>query len=133
VPEAEQTDRRGEERERGRVTSFDAGAVFDGIGLPLLQLSAPIYLHLDARPKLRDLGSSSGSSAFAVESFGGGGGVASSSGLQLPGTESLLSSGGASNFVAPAAVPEPATLLLVTPAALLVARRVRAARRASRP
>ena len=100
-------------------SSLAAGeALFDGMGLPLLRLSAPIYLQLGARPKLRANGS-----GIAEELPMGN--VSSSSGVNL--TDGLVIPGPFGDALThPAGAPEPGAVLLVLPAIALLHRRLRA-------
>ena len=110
-------DRRKREQEAAAV-AFDAAGLFDGVGLPLLRVSAPIYLQLD-------LSSQSGDAyggADLASAGGGGGGLGNMS-------NPFGSSGGLSAASAQvASVPEPATLFMLAPGVALVARRVIAKR-----
>ena len=101
-------------------SSLAAGAaLFDGMGLPLLRLSAPIYLQLGARPKLRANGSG------IAEEFPDMGNVTSSSGVNL--TDGLVIPGPFGDALThPAGAPEPGAVLLVLPAIALLHRRLRA-------
>jgi hypothetical protein len=100
--------------------AFDAATLFDPIGVPLLRISGPEYLHLGPRPKLRfrndgttsDLGGAAG----GIGTVGGGGGFGIAPPLPwVPGDE----------------IPEPALLSLFVPAMWLALRR-RAQRRVTR-
>jgi hypothetical protein len=100
-------------------TSPSAGdTLFDGIGLPLLRLSAPIYMQLGMRPKLRSQG------AGITEEFDMGN-VSTSPALNL--TSGLVIPGPFGAALAnPAAVPEPTALWLLVPAVAVLQRRIRA-------
>jgi hypothetical protein len=110
--------------------------LFDAIGLPLLRLSAPIYLHLADRPKIRGAGVSSG--------FDGGGGGGGESGGGAPEVFAVAPAPDIGNmsaqvgvhltsglvvplpfaaFPGAAQVPEPSTLWLLAPAFLFALRR----------
>ena len=110
-------------------TSFTTAGLFDAVGLPLLRTSAPLYLHLQERPKLRNLGQGGYGGGGGDGGAGGGGGVG---GIAFdPGAPSIgnvgfeYGQGTASPlpFGAPNVVPEPALLLLMTPALVLALRR----------
>jgi hypothetical protein len=95
------------------ATSFTAGSLFDPIGIPLLRSSGPYYLELGQHGKLRGGG-------------GEGGGAYSTGGALPVGNLAPELSFGAADplpFTPTVAMPEPATLLLLAPAALLAWRR----------
>jgi hypothetical protein len=96
-------------------------ALFDAVGLPLLRMSAPIYLQLGARGKLRGSGLTDSNAAAVSEIFsdsGGGGSTSSTSDIAVSVPSSIVFNNG------PRAVPEPATLLLVVPALAFGVRRI---------
>ena len=105
-------------------SSLAAGeALFDGMGLPLLRLSAPIYMQLGSRPKLRARGS--GIAEEIPDTGSDMGNVISSSGLNL--TDGLVIPGPFGDALThPTAAPEPGAVLLVLPAIALLHRRLRA-------
>lgn len=99
-------------------------ALFDAVGLPLLRMSAPIYLQLGDRSKLRAQGSGGGSDAVSAsvsEIFASAGGapIVGSTGPINVLPPSII------NSPIPAAIPEPGLLLLLAPAFVLGARRLR--------
>jgi hypothetical protein len=100
----------------------DGVSIFDSLGMPLLRLSAPLYLQLGPHGKLRSLGGDAG------DGGGGGGGDSGSGGsgdignvsVQPPGTGDPGTGGGG---VPSVQIPEPATLGLLAPALFLALRR----------
>ena len=86
----------------GEISAFDTSVLFDAMGLPLLRLSAPIYLKL-------------GAASAAVETPQGGGSDLGNVGWTPPPIPIPP---------APGAVPEPATLLLCLPGAFFALRRL---------
>jgi hypothetical protein len=115
---------RADRQERETAVAFDAGSLFDVVGMPFLRLAAPIYLQMNVATGAQ---SSSGDPSGAIESFSSGGGGTSLGNLAFqPATDTVSTgAGGLGTFV----VPEPATMFLFAPAALLLARRVAASRR----
>ena len=100
-----------------------SAALFDAGGLPLLRMSAPIYLQLGTRGKLRGSGLTDNNAAAVSEIFssadtgsGGGGGGGGAIASVVPPPTIIHNTG-------PAAIPEPATLLLAVPAVLFGVRR----------
>jgi hypothetical protein len=103
---------------RADVSAFSAASVFDGAGLPLLRLSAPIYMQLTRATG----GSQDGGGIqeyFAAPD--GSGAVSFQPGLNL--TAGLVF--GPPPGVQPAQIPEPAVLWLLAPSLLLLRRRLR--------
>jgi hypothetical protein len=92
---------------------FDASTLFDPVGVPLLRISGPQYLHLGPRNKLRfrnDSGSDLGGAAGGIGQVGGGGDSTFGITPPLP-------------WVPGEEIPEPALLTLFVPALWLVMRR----------
>jgi hypothetical protein len=114
-------DGRESEQTQSSADAFSAGALFDGIGMPLLRLSAPIYLELPPHAKLRALGGEGGEAG----GDGGGGDSGSSGGDPGIGNVGIQVSTGPSGLgptiLTP--IPEPATLALLAPAVFLAVRR----------
>lgn len=96
--------------------------LFDSSGLPMLQVSAPTYLHLGERRKLRSqtpgFGDDPGGNAG-----GGGGGNGARVGDGGGGDGGGGDGGGGGGNKPPRSVPEPATLLMLMPAAALAIRK----------
>jgi hypothetical protein len=113
------------ERQQGDQASVNFSALFDAIG-PLIRVSAPIYLSLNA-PKSSDFGGDSGD-AFS----GGGAADLGNVSFQIAVGDSPASSNVLPLVDAPAALPEPATLALMGPALFFVARRTLRSRRSRR-
>ena len=120
-----------DDEERRRVSaSFDAGSLFDVIGTPLLRVSAPVYMRLAvSSPSVDSVAEVSAggdlpsfSSAPSVgEAVGD---AVAAVGNVLPDVTNLIDIA-----AAPAAVPEPASLLLLVPAVFLIRRRFVASQR----
>ena len=87
----------------GELTAFDTSVLFDAMGLPLLRLSAPIYLKLGVA-----------SPAVEAPQEGGGGGLGNVGWTPPP----------IPMPPPPGAVPEPAALLLCLPGAFFALRRL---------
>lgn len=103
----------GDERQQTGQT-FSATSLFDAAGLPVLSVSAPTYLQLGERSKLR-ASSGTGSSGASTASFGNVGFVVGSDPSNLPAYVPSVAQ----------AIPEPSLLLLLLPAAAFAAGRVR--------
>lgn len=99
-----------------------ASSLFDGVGLPLLRLSAPLYIQLGERGKVRSLGQG--------ESLGSGAGnsVGSSIGNVVP----AFNPGTAAPLPGISQVPEAASLFLMAPALMFAVRRLARSTRGSR-
>jgi hypothetical protein len=112
--EATTTERR-EPDPRSDASAFSAAALFDGAGLPLLRLSAPIYMQLTAPVA----SSQDGPGGGGIQEF-----FAAPEGF-LPGLNLTagLVFGVDPTSVQPAAIPEPAILWLLAPSLLLLRRR----------
>lgn len=100
-------------------SAIAASTLFDGVGLPLLRLSAPIYLSLGEHPKLRARGSEGIEEDFGMGNVSVSPGISLTTGLVIPGPF-----GDALGH--PLAVPEPSSLWLLLPAIAVVHRRIRA-------
>jgi hypothetical protein len=109
------------------ATSFSAGALFDPVGTPLLRTSGPIYLELGARGKLRGGGGDGGAGAGGDAGYAGAA-VAPGIGNVNP-LVPLGSGGDPLGGVGAVQVPEPASLLLLAPAAAIALRRRSRARK----
>jgi hypothetical protein len=111
-------------RERETAVAFDAGSLFDVVGMPLLRLAAPIYLPMT----VGSAQTTSGDTPSVVQSLSSDSGGASFGNVGFqPATDLAVAVASASAW--PTSVPEPSILLLAAPAALLVGRRVAASRR----
>lgn len=106
---------------------FTAGSLFDHAGTPLLRTYGPYYVQPGARNKLRFV---DGGTAGDSGSGGSGSGSTGTPGTGGPGVGNLNPElpieGGADplpGFGGGNAIPEPATLLLLVPAAALALRR----------
>ena len=110
-------------------TAFSAGSLFDPVGTPLLRTYGPYYVQPGARNKLRytdpgfagDYGSGyAGTGGPGAGGLGPGGGPIGNLNPELP-----IGTGGGDPLagVGPVAIPEPATLLLLAPAAAIALRR----------
>lgn len=108
------------------ASGFTAGSLFDHVGTPLLRTYGPYYVHPGARNKLRFVeggvagDSGSGGSSGSPGAPGTGGPGVGNLNPELPiegGADPLPGFGGGN------AIPEPATLLLLVPAAALALRR----------
>jgi hypothetical protein len=119
------------------ATSFSFGSLFDPAGTPLLQSSAPLYLQLADRNKLRDFGGGGGGGISYDLGAPGGGACCS---IAAPGVAGAVGDNPLVGNLAPeftvgsdvpalpaglrpVSIPEPATLLLLAPAALIALRR----------
>lgn len=115
--ESESSDEESESESTNR--GFSAGSLFNPVGLPLLRVSGPQYLHLGLRPKLRFQGvnGDSGASEGGASSGGGAGlGSVIDTGVGFGDADDLP-------WDVPGQVPEPALLSLMVPAFWLAIRR----------
>ena len=106
--------------------SFDAGSLFDVIGTPLLRVSAPVYMRLAvSSPSVDSVAEvSAGGDLPSFSSGPSVGEAVAAVGNVLPDVTNLIDIA-----AAPAAVPEPASLLLLVPAVFLIRRRFVASQR----
>jgi hypothetical protein len=114
------TESQEDDERRRQAAALSAANIFDGIGLPLLRISAPIYVQLGERPKLRDQGgSASGDGGGFAPDMGNVGvevGLNLTDGLVLPGPLADLP-------LQVNQVPEPTAVWLLAPALLFALRR----------
>ena len=118
-PAAAQSDRQPPTEERSEKLrqldqSDDFLSLFDDAGLPMLNVSAPTYLHLPNRQKLRAGNNNPGNND------GGGGGNDPGGPGDDPGDDNAPPPIDPPD---PKQVPEPATMLMLVPAAVLAVRR----------
>jgi hypothetical protein len=126
-------DRPQSAQEQASQTSFDASSLFDGLGLPFLRISAPMYLQLGPHSKLREMGAGGGAGGGdsgdsggtgIQEVFPGAGGSIGNVGVNL--SDGIVTGGSGGQTTAQ--IPEPAMLFLLAPAiAVAVRRRMRGA------
>jgi hypothetical protein len=110
------------------ATSFTTSGLFDAVGLPLLQASAPLYLHLSDRPKLRNIGQGGGGGGGADAGSAGASGILFDPGAAGIGNVGFEYGQGTADplpFTPPSLIPEPALLLLMAPALAFAVRRAR--------
>lgn len=114
-----------DESEQGvpSIAALNAVALFDFAGLPLLRMSAPIYVNPGVHGKLRGGLMDDGAAAVGEILDSGGSPAMGSVGVSPDIT---------GDFGGPAAIPEPALLLLAAPALALGARRLARARASQR-
>lgn len=117
------------------LAAFDASTLFDSSGLPLLRLSAPTYLQLDGRPKLKDLNPPKIEPIVVKDepSNNNDNNSSDNSSQLLPPPASVVADLGNVNATVPTnfsnvpgsvtQIPEPAALLLLAPAMLIALRR----------
>ena len=120
VSDEQAADSREQNGQAAQNTAQGYGDLFDPIGMPLLRTSGPLYLQLGERNKLRYVDSGSAGDVGTYSYVG-------NLNPELP-----ISAGGGDVIpgITPIAqIPEPATLLLLAPAAALAIRRRQRARK----